>query len=58
MQTINIPKHNSLSDKDTAGNHAKIIPVADSTTAVININTTDAAVYPSVDSARITLIKV
>lgn len=37
MQTINIPKHNSLSDKDTAGNHAKIIPAADSTTARITL---------------------
>lgn len=55
MQTINIPKHNSLTDRDTAGNHAKIIPAADSTTAlqitkangttaVVNVNTTDERV--------------
>jgi hypothetical protein len=34
VETINIPKHNSLTDKDTAGNHAKIIPATDSTTAL------------------------
>lgn len=52
MQTIDIPKHNQLTDRDTAGNHAKIIPTTDSTTAiqitkadgttaVINVDTTN-----------------